>query len=211
MKFRALKAFSVSSLVICLTFTGCASRGVMAPRSEGAPAAKSMTPADMEAAFKLAGTTTAEHGFLKELTGKWSATTKWWVSPDAPPEVTKGYASNYMTLDGKFLKQDYSGKWMKMPFKGTGLTGFDTVSKEFNSVWLDSMSTAMMYSSGSYDQATKTLTLGGEASCAVMNGKVKTRSVIKILDKNTYLFEMYTPGADGKEAVTLEITYKRAR
>ncbi len=42
-----------------------------------------------------------------------------------------------------------------------------------------------------------------------VKGPVKWRSVTRIMDENTHLFEMYTTDKSGKEEKMMEITYSR--
>jgi len=134
-----------------------------------------------------------------------------WMAPGEEPVLARGHGVNYMTLGGKFLRQDFSGSMLKKPFSGFGFTGFDTVSSEFTSVWMDSLSTSMMVSTGSYDSVTKTLSVSGLASCPMMGRKIATRSVTHIIDRNHHTFEMYASGDDGKEFKSLEINYVRLK
>jgi Protein of unknown function (DUF1579) len=203
------------AFLICLTACSTNSMSKKATeRNDDAHAKMSggaLSEEQMQSAWKKAATPTAEHAFLKEFVGNWKTTTKWWMAPDSKPEVTKGRAVNTMELGGKFLRQSFKGSMMGHPFSGIGYTGYDTVNKEFTSVWMDSMSTAMMTSTGSYNPTTKALTLVGEASCPMVEGKIHVRMVERVVSANKHIFEFYSPAPNGGEFRSLEIEYIRSK
>jgi len=167
------------------------------------------TQEEMEAKMKKAATLTDEHAFLKQFVGQWDVVTKWWMAPNTEPNVSKGTAVDTMIMGGKFLREDFRGTMMGRPFEGLSLTGFDTILRQSNAVWLDSASTAIMVTSGSVDLPGKTLQLSGEASCPMSDDKKPVRYTIKVLDQNHHIFEFYGPGMDGKEFRAMEIDYRR--
>ncbi len=165
----------------------------------------------MEEAFKKASTTTEEHIMLKQLAGKWKVTTKMWMMPGEDPQVSKGTSVAAFVLDGKFLKEDFVGSFMGKKFFGIGYTGFDTVSGEFSTLWMDSMGTMMTVMTGSYSPDSNTIGFSGKMSCPLSPEKLKVRSELKIVDKNNHVFTMYMTGPDGKETRSFEITYVRSK
>ena len=64
-----------------------------------------------------------------------------------------------MGCGGMCLIGDFGGEMMPgVPFKGHGLTAYDTSKKKYVGSWSDSMSSGMQVSEGSYDAATKSTT-----------------------------------------------------
>jgi len=128
----------------------------------------------------------------------------------AKPETSKGTQSNKMIMNGRFLQTEFKGTAMGKPFTGMGILGYDNVKGEYQSIWLDSMGTAMMVSNGSYDAATRTITETGKGSCPMTGEKDKTyRGEWKFIDKKNYTYTLFTNGADGKEFKNMEITFKK--
>jgi hypothetical protein len=72
------------------------------------------------------------------------------------------------------------------------------------------MSTGLSVTEATHDAATKTMT--GWMEGPDMSGKVsKMKSTAVMKDANTRVFSMYNVGADGKEALSMRITYTRKK
>lgn len=153
---------------------------------------------------------TAAHKALEAYAGKWTYTSKMWMSPEAKPEETGGTAENTMIYGGRFLKQEVKGTWMGQPFEGMGFTGYDNIRAQYESVWLDGMATGMMVISGQYDAATKSLNQAGANSCPLTGEKNRQgHSEWKMTDNDHNTYTMYLAGPDGKEFKAMEIIYQR--
>jgi hypothetical protein len=113
-----------------------------------------------------------------------------------------------MALDGRVLIEELSSSMMGQPFAGIGLHGYDNVSGKFWGTWNDSMSTGLMVSEGSCDQA-GACTYTGSWNDPITAGKVTARMTTRWTDDQTQVFEMHGPGPDGKETKMMEIVYKR--
>ena len=164
----------------------------------------------MMAQIKERTTPRAEHKVLEGMAGSWTYETKFWMSPEAQPEASKGSSKNAIILGGRFLKEESEGTWNGEPFLGTGYTGFDNVKGEYVSVWIDSVATGIMHSSGQYDEAKKTFAYNAIGSCPMTGEKdMKMRLETVLTDKNHYTMSGYRMGPDGAEFKGMEIAYTR--
>ena len=201
---------------VVATFAGLVMLGVLAHTAtsqEKKPAAPGGAgdAAEMEAMMKAAAPG-EQHKMLAKLAGTFDAEIIMKQPADAPEMKAKGKEVSEMILGGRYLKADFSGEMMGMPFNGTGLSGYDNVKKKWISTWADSMSTGIMVSEGTADAGGKTINYNGEYACPIENGKMKNfRQVVKIIDDDHHEFEMYMPGPDGKEMRGLYIKYTRAK
>ena len=153
-----------------------------------------------------------KHKYLEPFIGKWNHTSRWWKTPAAKPDESKGTNQTKWILGNRFLYQEVQGTFLGKPFEEVIMTGYDNVKEEYNSIWIHNMRTGMMISSGQYDPATKTFTEKGSYASPVTGEKNKTfRSETKIMDADHYSYEMYTLGPDGKEFKSMEITYERVK
>jgi hypothetical protein len=175
------------------------------------PAANAMpTPQQMMEIMQKYGTPGPEHEKLKMMEGTFDADTTMQMAPDAPPMTSKGKMINKMVVDGRFLQGDYTGEMMGQPFKGLSLSGFNRYTKKIENVWLDSMSTGMMNSQGTLDDAGK-MSLTCTFDCPITQSKRTNRQVLTINDANSHTLEMYDVGPDGKEFKSMTIKYTRAK
>lgn len=165
------------------------------------------TEAMMEVYAKLA-TPGAPHKLLASLAGSWNAKIKSWTEPDKPPMKSSGTCEQKMLLGGRFLQQEFTGDMMGSPFTGIGVTGYDNHTKKYVSTWMDSMSTAILVFEGTASTDGKTITQEGHYDTPI-KGPLKWRSVTKVVDDNTWSFEMYQTDKSDKEEKMMEITYTR--
>lgn len=211
-------ALIASPLFAQTSATSPASSPALTTTSPGGGAAPSK--ADMEkmmAQMMELGKPSENHKLLEELAGSWTYNLKMWMDPNGKPQESKGtavrkaiFGGRYFTTEvtGKFDMPGPDGKPTTMDFKGMAIEGYDNVKKKFISSWVDSMSTMMMNTEGTYDPATKTFT--HYAQCEMMPGmQVKIREAIKVTDKDHHTMEMYEDRGQG-EMKTMEISYTRA-
>jgi hypothetical protein len=180
-----------------------------AEEQAAAPVPPGVDPAKMEEIKRLS-TPNENHKHLDIFVGNWEHTVRWKMKPEDEFTESKGTSKNEWIMDGRFLKQETKGEWMEQPFEGLGLTGYNNIKEEYETVWIDSMGTGMMKGTGKFDPATKTIMEEGTFSCPMTGEKdMDYRSEWKVIDADNYTYAMYGK-ADGKEFKTMEVIYKRA-
>ncbi len=173
-------------------------------------AAPEMTPeqkAEMEA-WARAGALTAPNQAMAKQVGNYKAQIKSWQTPDTDPVIEQGSTRRSLILDGRVLVEDFDSTMMGQPFRGHGMRGYDNVTGKHWSTWNDSMTTGIMVSEGDCD-ANMTCTFVGSWVEPVNKKTITSRMVSRWTGADTEVFEMYVPGADGKEFRMMEITYTR--
>jgi hypothetical protein len=160
----------------------------------------------MEIYTRLA-TPGAPHKLLARMAGSWSTRIKTWMGPDSPPVESKGTSEQKMLLDGRFLQQVFTGEMMGL-YNGIGFTGYNNQTRKYVSTWMDSMSTGIMVFEGTAAADDKTITQTSQFEDPV-RGPMQWRTVTRIVDDNTFLFEMYGTVKGAKEEKMMEITYTR--
>ena len=176
--------------------------------AQDAPPKMSPDEAAMMEAYQKAGTPGAQHAAMAKMEGTYDLKIRSWNKPDAPPMEETGTATRRMMLEGRVMAEDMQSKMMGQPFTGHGMQGYDNVSGKWWSTWNDSMSTGLMVSEGTCDDA-GACTFTGSWNDPVSKGKVNARMTTRWTSPNVELFEMYTPGPDGKEMKMMEITYTK--
>lgn len=190
-----------------------------APKTEAKPGGQP-DEAQMMAAMMELAKPGDNHKLLQGLTGSWTYSGKFWMSPDpaSPPMESPGKTVVKPIMGGRYLQVEHNGKMqmpgadgkmMDMEFKGMEIAGYDNVKKKFVSSWVDNMGTSIVQSEGSYDPETKTLTYTSEYE-PMPGMKTKTRGLLKITDSDHHTMEYYEDRG-GKEVKVMEIAYTRQK
>jgi hypothetical protein len=149
-----------------------------------------------------------EHEIFKKEVGVWDATVEMKAHADGEPMVSKGVETNTLLGPGLWLIQDFKGEMMGAPFQGHGVTGYDPLKKKYVGTWVDSMSTGLATTQGTYDPKSRVMTTHLETS-GPDGAMMKMRSTSEWKDANTRVFTMYSPAGQGDEYAMMKITYKR--
>jgi Protein of unknown function (DUF1579) len=151
-----------------------------------------------------------EHERLKKAVGAWDATVEMSQVPGKPPEVSKGTETSVLTGGGLWLITDFKSTMNGKPFEGHGIAGYDPAKKKYVGTWVDSWTTSLGVSEGTYDALTKKETAFMDMT--EPDGKTtKMKMETEWKDDDTRVFTLWGPGPDGKEFPGLKITYKRRK
>ena len=165
-------------------------------------------PPEMEAMMKQMQPG-PEHKVLDQMVGTWEGEVKMWMSPDQSPMTSKATCKREWVLDGRWLKEDITGEWAGKPFKGLGMTGYNTIEDNYESAWFENMATWMSTSKGKWDESKKTFTFSGECLDPMTQQKAKMRSVLDKSDPKKETMIGYSTGPDGKEFKSFEGTFTK--
>jgi hypothetical protein len=153
-----------------------------------------------------------QHELLKSLQGTWVGTGSW-TEMGMTSSFTEE-ATSKLVFGGRFVQTESTMTTEapppigKMTMTSLMLTGFDNVKQKYTMAMAGDWSTSIGTAEGTYDAATKTLTMTGIEVMAPGKER-KFRMVQKFTSADTWTFEMYFTGPDGKEAKAGEATYKR--
>jgi len=183
---------------------------VYAQEKKAAPAS---SPKDDPAMAKMMefATPGAPHKVLEGKVGKWTAQVKTYMEPGKEPMTSTATCESKWVLDGRFVEDTFTGTVMEMPFHGRGMTGYDNMKKKYVTSWVDTFSTAIMVTEGTFDAGSKTFNFTGQMPDCMAGKYVATRIVEKHADADHFTFQMFSPGPDGKEMLGMEIAYTRAK
>jgi hypothetical protein len=152
------------------------------------------------------------HKVLGSLAGTWETKVKFWMNPDKDPMESEGVMVRKWILGGRFLQETYHQGDPKNPtFAGRGLLGYDNSKKKYTAMWVDSMSTGISTSLGTYDKEKNTFTFTSEGVDPYTGNKMKSRDVFQVVDADHTVSEMFKQSPNGKEIKVLEIKYTRKK
>jgi len=153
----------------------------------------------------------AEHKQLDTMVGEWEGSVKFWMTPDGEPMESKGKVKREWVLDGRFVKEDVDADAMGQRFLGLGYTGYNTVEKKYESVWMENMSTYIGFQTGSYDAAKKSFTFVGEVLDPMTNKRVRQTTVVDVSNPDREVMTGSCPGPDGKAFKNFEGVFERKK
>lgn len=161
-----------------------------------------------------AATPGEHHKYLNPMAGKFTATFKYRMAPDAPWTESKSECEAEWILGGRFLVAKCKGEPMMgspVPFEGFGMMGYDNNLKKYVSTWADNMGTMIMTAEGACDSSGKTITLTSKFNCPMMHKDTWMKSTYKIESDDKYTLTMSSPDEAGKEFTCMELNYTRKK
>lgn len=156
-------------------------------------------------AWEKAATPGAEHAEFDKMNGKWNCKIKN-MYPGMPSEETDGTMVMSTIFEGRYQMGEFKGSMMGMPFDGKMMTGYNNASGQYESVWIDSMSTMMMMTKGKKESGN--VVMRGEFMDPSTKKMTKSKDVTRWIDQNTFVMDFYHE-TDGKEMQVMSITYTR--
>ena len=158
-------------------------------------------------AWMKAGMLNDNHARLNDMIGDLTCSVKTW-EPGMPPMESSGTCKNEWILQKHYMRSVFTGDFMGMPYEGAGITGYDNVTKQYYSTWMDTMSTMMQTKYGQYDEKTKTYNFTSVFD-GPMGDKVYTKSQTKVFSKDKHVMTAHQ-GKDAKSMnKVMEITFER--
>lgn len=158
------------------------------------------------AAMNAAVAPDENHALLESLAGSWNHAIQWYPAPGATPLEMTATSTSAVSLGGRYLVSEFDGDFAGAPFEGRETMGYDKVKERYFSLWVDNMSTGPMISWGTYDAATKTLTMEGTFADPMSgNPEKKVRNTTRLMDDGSVHYENWGPGPDGEFYRTMVI------
>jgi uncharacterized protein DUF1579 len=149
-----------------------------------------------------------EQSFLAKRAGQYTRTVKFVAQPNA--DASTGKAKISVTLDGRFIVEENTDTVFGRPVSGMRIYGFNNITKQYEAVWMYTMSTAMLFLTGTSTDGGKTIDLTG-VSQNHGGDKIPIHATIRQADDDQFVVTLMSTGADGKEAAFQETTYNRKR
>ena len=152
---------------------------------------------------------TAQHAWIMQNVGTWTAHCKFFVGPDQPPMELVG--EEKVEAHGAFFTVGrFAAEMMGMPFVGLATIGYDTYQEHFVSTWIDSMSPHLFHFTGQLDAAGEVLELTARAPAPMTGQMTDWRSREAHLADGSRRFELFVTMPGGGEMRLFEHRYVRA-
>ena len=149
------------------------------------------------------------HERMARFIGKYDTETTIFGMGPAPIK-SKGEAEIRWLLEGRWMLTESRGSMMGMPMHGFGIQGYDNFKQKYVGMWVDSMSTALLTMSGTASRDGKTESMWGLMD-EPMTGEVgkHVKYVTRVIDKDTFAFEIHDLAIGGDRTKVVEIVYTR--
>lgn len=152
----------------------------------------------------------AMHKWLAKYNGTWDVEMTSFMDP-ANPQKSNGTGVYTSLMNGLYQAGDFKSDMMGMPFQGHSITGYDNAKKLFVSTWVDNFGSGIIYMTGTYDEASKTLHMKGTQTDPMTGKDAFIRQEMKVVNEDSYNLLMYGPGPDGKEMLFMSGVFKRKK
>ncbi len=149
------------------------------------------------------------HKLLEPLVGKWNTQAKQWLG-DPKPETTTGHADIKSIFGGRFFEEHYDSVIFGKPFQRQTIMGFDTRTKKLVASSIDTWGTWITVEEGTADATGKVLTLTAQDYDAA-TGKTRPIKFVYNIDGNDHHVMRVYETIQGKETLTMEVDYKKAK
>lgn len=144
---------------------------------------------------------------IDRMAGDWNLVIRLYDRGQPQPPTT-GTSRFERVLDGRFLRETFSGDYGNERVEGVGYTAFDDTRGLFTMAWLDSTGGAVTTALGSYDPDRATLTFAGLYEGSTPPAETRTTITLGESDRHVYTFSLVQP--NGAELTVYEIIYRRA-
>jgi hypothetical protein len=165
-----------------------------------------MTP-EQQAAWERASAPGPEHDRMGRMTGTWDCEAKVML-PGQPAQESRGRMVIAPEMGGRYQRGKYASAMMGMEFHGEFTLGHNNVTGEYESVWIDNMSTGMATTRGKMDGAE--LTLRGEYTDPATMKPIKVRETLRWVDDDTMEQRFFDDRGEG-ETESMSIVYHRVK
>jgi hypothetical protein len=146
------------------------------------------------------------HEWFGFMAGTWKAEAKMWMEPGADPVASEGVYLCEWRCDGRYMASSYDGAFMGQPYHGEGYMGYNNITKQYESLWVDTMNTVMSVSKGT--RTGDVLTTHNAYEFPGMS--FKTREVTTKVGPDEFKMEHYHTQSGQSEAKVMEIVFRRA-
>jgi hypothetical protein len=182
-----------------------------------APEAKPADPMDpnsplMQAFMKLA-TPGEPHKMIQAFAGNWDAKVTTYDPMGGAEQTSKGTMRVTLIHGGRYAGGEYKGDMMGEAFEGTMLWGYNNGTGMYESIWIDSMTTGMLISTGKPGSAPNSVESTGKQTMPGFDGKmmqVNVKDIMTMVSADEFKMEMHNDWA-GKMQKMMDIVYTRQK
>lgn len=174
------------------------------------PAAPPEADPKMQAMMK-AGMTGEQHKALEPMLGKFEGTVRFKMDAKSDWMESKGTIEREWVLNKHYVRETVRATSDMGDFEGLGYIGYNNIEGQYEFVWLENESTAIMFETGWYDADKKMMTTHGQHRDPATGHVIQGRSTMDISNPDREVYAGYSVGEDGKEFKSFEGVMERVK
>ena len=122
-----------------------------------------------------------------------------------------GTVTREWILDGRYIRETVEANSEMGSFRGLGFIGYNNIDGQYEFAWLENMSTAISFGTGSYDADAKVMMFRSTARDPLTGRVINSTSTMDLSSPGLQRYVGYTIGADGKKFKSVEGTMERRK
>jgi len=146
---------------------------------------------------------------LEPMIGSFDVRILTWVHPDKKPVESKAVCINAWVLDGRYIHSVLSGYVLDEPFNGIGYTAYDNASKTYQTAWMDTGTTGMVWYRGGFDADGKSATMKGTVADPITGAPSPVELRLSITADGNHMSQLWGVGLGKKLVKLMELHYTR--
>jgi hypothetical protein len=167
--------------------------------------------AAMAKALELAMTPGEGQKKLTPMVGTFDVKIRTWVTPSSTPvESTASMVSTWV-LEGRYVQSMLVGQVGGVPFSGIGYIGYDNTSKMYQTAWMDTGSTGMVWYTGNFDKSGKSATMKATVPNPLTTKPSPLELRLSIAPNGDHVTELWGQGQGAKLTKLMELTYTKIK
>lgn len=205
--------FTILLLLASLTVVTFSCQGPVAAAQEPATTQNpaDMDPMELMTAMMAIGQPGEPHQELMAMAGTWDTKIKMKMAPDAPWEEYTGTSKIQKALGGRYIIEKFSAELGMMgKFDGLLILGYNNLTEEYESIWMDNFSTSPTRASGNINEGGTMIMKGLMKDLITPEGR-PYRHETTPKGKDHQLMQMFDTIPPVGDMMVMEIEYTRAK
>jgi len=148
---------------------------------------------------------------LAPMIGTFDVKIRTWVSPASQPVESTGTMVSAWVLDGRYIQSMLAGEVGGAPFSGIGYIAYDNVDKIYQTAWMDTGSTGMIWYKGNMDTSGKSAIMKATVANPLTAKPTPLELRLMIEGDGSHVTEIWGKGLGAKMFKLMELRYTKVK